>query len=114
MFDTTRAGHGLGGSGIGQNHCLSVENKFTDNPSVNHSLIGLSRLSGFGRWMSGGLVGFNWPANGFFWIFLGLQVDVKNSVHSFGLFWAILKPNQQLYVIGPTNLVFLAIFLLFI
>jgi hypothetical protein len=58
-------------------------------------------------------------ASGLFWTFLGLQVHFKNSVHIivldfFGLFWAILKPNQQLYVIGPTNLVFLAIFLLFI
>ena len=55
----------------------------------------------------------------FFWTFLDLQMDFKNSVHIivlnvFGFFWAILKPNQQLYIIGPTNLVFLAIFLLFI
>ena len=55
----------------------------------------------------------------FFGLFLGLQVDFKNLVHIIvldflGLFWTILKPNQQLYVIGPTNLVFLAIFLLFI
>jgi hypothetical protein len=72
-------------------------------------------LSGFG----GRVVGFNGLASGLFWIFLGLQVNFKNSAHIivldfFGLFWAILKPNQQLYVIGPTNLVFLAIFLLFI
>ncbi len=54
--------------------------------------------------------------SGLFWTVL---VDFKNSVHIivldfFGFFWAILKPNKQLYVIGPTNLVFLAIFLLFI
>jgi hypothetical protein len=72
-------------------------------------------LSGFG----GRVVGFKEYASRLFWTFLGLQVDFKNSVHIivfdfFGLFWAILKPNQQLYVIGPTNLVFLAIFLLFI
>jgi hypothetical protein len=52
---------------------------------------------------------------GFFWIFLGLEVNFKNSAHIivldfFGLFWAILKPNQQLYVIGPTNLVFFSHF----
>ena len=28
------------GSGIRQNRCPSVENKFTDNPSVNRLLIG--------------------------------------------------------------------------
>ncbi len=33
----TRGGFG---SGIGQNRCPSVENKLTDNPSVNHPLIG--------------------------------------------------------------------------
>ena len=48
---------------------------------------------------------------------MGLEVDFKNSVHIivldfFGFFWAILKSNQQL--IGPINLVFLAIFLLFL
>ena len=69
--------------------------------------------------MVGQVVGFKEYASGLFWTFLGLQVHFKNSVHIivldfFGLFWAILKPNQQLYVIGPTNLVFLAIFLLFI
>jgi hypothetical protein len=62
------------------------------------------------------VLGFNWACK---WTFWDLQVDFKNSVHIivldfFELFWAILKPNQQLYVIGPTNLVFLAIFLLFI
>jgi hypothetical protein len=62
--------------------------------------------------MSGGLVGFNWACKWFL-------AQFKNSVHIivldfFRLFWAILKPNQQLYVIGPINLVFLAIFLLFI
>jgi hypothetical protein len=35
-----RGGFGSGGSGIGQNRCPSVENKFTDNPSVNRPLIG--------------------------------------------------------------------------
>jgi hypothetical protein len=65
------------------------------------------------------VVGFKEYASGFFWTFLGMQIHFKNSVHIivldfFGLFWTILKPNQQLYVIGPTNLVFLAIFLLFI
>jgi hypothetical protein len=72
-------------------------------------------LSGFG----GLVVGFKEYASGLFWTFLGLQVDFKNSIYIiildfFGLFWAILKPNQQLYVIEPTNLVFLAFFLLFI
>ena len=63
------------------------------------------------------MVEFNGLASGFFWIFLGLQVNFKNSTHIivldfFELFLAILKPNQQSYVIGPTNLIFLAIFLL--
>jgi hypothetical protein len=35
-----RGGFGSGGSGIGQNRCPFVENKFTDNPSVNRLLIG--------------------------------------------------------------------------
>ena len=35
-----RGGFGSGGSGIGQNCCPSVENKLTDNPSVNRPLIG--------------------------------------------------------------------------
>ena len=61
------------------------------------------------------MVGFNGLASGLFWIFLGLQVNFKNSAHIivldfFELVWAILKPNQQSYVIGPTNLIFLAIF----
>ena len=36
----SRGGFGSGGSGIGQNRCPSIENKFTDNPSVNRPLIG--------------------------------------------------------------------------
>ena len=68
---------------------------------------------------NGRVVGFNGLASGLFWIFLGLQVNFKNSAHIivldfFELFWAILNPNQQIYVIGLTNLVFLSIFLLFI
>ena len=52
---------------------------------------------------------------GFFGFFLGLQVNFKNSAYIivldfFELFWVILKPNQQSYVIGPTNLIFLATF----
>ena len=35
-----RGGFGSDGSGIGQNRCPSIENKFTDNPSVNRPLIG--------------------------------------------------------------------------
>ncbi len=93
------------GSGIGQIRCPSVENKFTNNPSANCPLIG-----------SGGWVGWAGLAGGWSGL-MGLQVDFKNSVHIivldfFGLFGAILKPNQQL--IRPTNLVFLAIFLLFL
>ena len=61
------------------------------------------------------MVGFKEYASGFFWTFFGLQVHFKNSVYIivfyfFGLFWTILKPNQQLYVIGLTNFVFLALF----
>ena len=61
------------------------------------------------------MVEFNGLASGLFWIFLGLQVNFKNSAHIivldfFELFWAILKPNEQSYVIGPTNLIFLAFF----
>ena len=35
----SRGGFGSGGSGIGQIHCPSVENKFTDNPSANRPLL---------------------------------------------------------------------------
>jgi hypothetical protein len=71
------------------------------------------RLSGFG----GRVVGFIGLQMGFFGFFFGLQVNFKHSAHIIildflGLFWAILKPNQPLYVIGPINLIFLAIFLL--
>ena len=67
--------------------------------------------------MVGRVIGFNGLASGLFWIFLGLQVNFKNSAHIivldfFELFWAILKPNQPLYIIGPINLIFLAISLL--
>ena len=51
-----RGGFGSDGSGIGQNRCPSVENKFTDNLSVNCPLISSGRsgqLSAFGGWMSG-------------------------------------------------------------
>ena len=48
------------GSGIGQIHCLSVENKFMDNPSANHPLISLGGwvgwtglASGWSGWWSG-------------------------------------------------------------
>ena len=37
---TFRGGFGLGGSGIGQIRCPSVENKLTDNMSANCPLIG--------------------------------------------------------------------------
>ena len=62
-----RGGFGLDGSGIGQNRCPSVENKFTNNPSVNRPLICLGRLgqlSGFGGWMSGRWLGLIGPASG--------------------------------------------------
>ena len=36
----SRVGFRSGGSDIEQNRCPSVENKFTDNPSVNRPLIG--------------------------------------------------------------------------
>ena len=36
----SRGGFGSGGSGFGEIHCPSVENKFTDNPSANRPLIG--------------------------------------------------------------------------
>jgi hypothetical protein len=62
-----RGGFGSGGLGIGQNLCSSVENKFTNNPSVDR--FGRSGLlSGFG----GQVVGFKEYASGLFWIFLGL------------------------------------------
>jgi hypothetical protein len=75
------------------------------------------RLSGFGGRVVGRVVGFIGLQMGFFGFFLGLQVNFKHSAHIIildflGLFWAILKPNQPLYVIGPINLIFLAIFFL--
>ena len=73
----TRGGHGPGGSGIGQNRCLSVENKFMGNPSVNYPLIGTSqagRLGGFGRWILDGLVRFNWACKCFL-------AQFKKSIH---------------------------------
>jgi hypothetical protein len=77
ISNLTRGGHGSGESDIGQNRCPSVENKYTDNPSVNHPLINTGqsdRLSGFGRWMSGGLVEFNWACKWFL-------AQFKKSVH---------------------------------
>ena len=54
---TTRGGFESGGSGIGQNRYPSVENKFMDNLSVDR--FGRSgRLSGFGGWVVGRVVGF--------------------------------------------------------
>ena len=61
-----RGGFGSDRSSIGQNRCPSVKNKFTDNPFVNHPLIGSGwsgRLSGIGRWMSGGWSGLIGPAS---------------------------------------------------
>jgi hypothetical protein len=69
-----KGGHGSGGSGIGQNHCPSVENKYTDYLTVNYPLIGTGRLSGFGGWMSARLVGFNWAHKWFL-------AQFKKSVH---------------------------------
>ena len=68
MVGMTRGGHELGGSDIGQNCCSSIEIKFTNNPSVNHPLIGAGRagrLGGLGGWISSGLVGFNWACKCF-------------------------------------------------
>jgi hypothetical protein len=45
------------GSGIGQNRCLSVEIRITDNPSVNHPLIGTGWTGRLGD-RTGWLVGF--------------------------------------------------------
>jgi hypothetical protein len=62
--------------------------------------------------MSGELVEFNWACK---WFLAQFKILVHIIfLDFFGLFSTILNPNQQLYVIGPTNLVFLAIFLLFI
>ena len=57
---TARGGFGSGGSGIGQIRCPSVENKLTDNPSVDR-FGRVGRLSGFG----GRVVGFNGLASVF-------------------------------------------------
>ena len=38
--DNLRGGFGSGGSGFGQIHCMSIENKLTDYPSANRPLIG--------------------------------------------------------------------------
>ena len=54
-------GSGRVGSGIGQIRCPSVENKFTDNPSVDR-FGRVGRLNGF----SGRVVGFNGLASGLF------------------------------------------------
>ena len=89
----TRAGFGSGGSGFGQIRCPSVENKLTDYPFANRPLIGSGgRVDWAG--LAGGWSG-NGLASGLFWIFLGLQVNFKNSAHIivldfFELFWAIL------------------------
>ena len=70
LVPATRGGFGSGGSGIGQNRCPSIENKFTDNPSVNRLLIGSSDRVGWA-----GLAG-GWSS-------------LKNmQVGFFGLFWA--------------------------
>ena len=55
------------GSGIGQIRCPSVENKFTDNPSVD-KFRRAGRLSGFGR----RVVEFNRLASGLFLDFFRL------------------------------------------
>ena len=55
-----RGGFRLGGSGIGQIRCPSVENKLTDNPFVYRLLIGSS-----GR-VVGRVIGFNRLASGLF------------------------------------------------
>ena len=77
---TSRGGFGSCGSGIGQIRCPSVENKFTDNPFANRLLISSGGRVGCtglaGRWSS--LIGLQ---VGFFWTFLGLQMDFKNLVH---------------------------------
>ena len=58
-----RGGFGSDGSGIGQNRCLSVENKFTDNPSVDR----FGSVERVWRVDVGRVVGFNWACK---WIFL--------------------------------------------
>ncbi len=80
-----RGGFGSDRLGIGQNRCPSVENKFTDNPSVNRPLIGSGqsgRLSGFGGWMSGRWSGLIGPTNGLFWAY---KWTLK--IQSISLFW---------------------------
>jgi hypothetical protein len=52
-----RGGFGSDGSGIEQNRCPSVEIRITDNPSVNHPLIGTGRTGRLGD-RTGRLVGF--------------------------------------------------------
>ena len=49
-----RGGHRSGIRHIGQNRCPSIEIRITDNPSVNHPLIGTGRLVD----RTGRLVGF--------------------------------------------------------
>jgi hypothetical protein len=72
-----RGGFGSDRLGIGQNRCSSVENKFTDNPSVDR--FGSVRLVEQVWWVDvRRVVRFNWAYK---WTFLGLQVDFKNSVH---------------------------------
>ena len=75
------------------------------------------RLSGFGGRVVGRVVGFIGLQMGFFGFFWACKLILKIqpiSAHMdfLGLFWAILKPNQPLYIIGPINLIFLAISLL--
>jgi hypothetical protein len=65
------------GSDIGQNHCPSVENKFTNNPSVDRF--------GFGGWMSGGWSGLIGLASGLFW---ACKWTLK--IQSISLFWTFL------------------------
>ena len=79
-----------------------------NNLSINHPLIGTGRagqLGGFNGWITGGLVRFNWVCKCFL-------AQFKKLVHIifFVLFWAFFNPNQQIYVVGSTNLGFLALF----
>jgi hypothetical protein len=76
------------------------------------------RLIGFGGRVVGRVVGFIGLQMGFFGFFWACKLFLKiqpRSAHIIvldflGLFWAILKPTQPLYVIGLINLIFFSHF----
>ena len=80
------------GSGIGQIHCPFVENKLTDNPFANRSLISSGGRVGWAGLAGGWVVGFNGLAS----VFLD---QIKKSVQIWTHFQHIIEiPNTDSHI----------------